>query len=132
MHRLLTFGAIDLRTDDGRVIAGVLSQPKRVALLSYLALREPAGFHQRNALLPLFWPESDEAHARNALRNALHFLRSELGTDVVISRGNDEVGINPDALWCDAVAFEKAVKQGRFGEALQYWRGPLLDGFLPQ
>jgi serine/threonine-protein kinase len=131
MIRLLTLGSVDLRSSDGRVIRSVLAQPRRLALLTYLTLKEPGAFHQRNALLPVFWPESDESRARNALRNALHFLRAELGVGTIISRGDDELGVHPDALWCDAIAFESAVRQQRFDEAMQYWRGPLLDGFLP-
>lgn len=131
MLRLLTLGGLDLRTDDGAPVRAVLAQPRRTALLVYLALREPLGFHQRNALLPVFWPDADESRARNSLRNALHHLRTSLGPDVIVARGDDELGINPGALWCDAVAFERAAQAGRSGEALQHWRGPLLDGFLP-
>jgi DNA-binding SARP family transcriptional activator len=39
--------------------------------------------------------------------------------------------VSSDALWCDTVAFERAISDGKLDEALQLWRGPLLPGFLP-
>ena len=60
----------------------VLAQPKRVALLAYLVVEGQRVPVPRDRLLALFWPESDEARARNALSQALHHLRQALGTDV--------------------------------------------------
>jgi DNA-binding SARP family transcriptional activator len=37
MIRLSLLGSLDLRASDGRQILSVLAQPKRVALLAYLA-----------------------------------------------------------------------------------------------
>jgi DNA-binding SARP family transcriptional activator len=65
MLELHTLGSVDLLGTEGEEVSGVLSQPKRLALLVYLAV-EP-GPHRRDTLLTLFWPESDETHARNAL-----------------------------------------------------------------
>src|SRR5439155_24373491 len=63
-----------------------------------------------------------------ALRQALHYLRRSLGDGVIVSRGHEDVGIAADALWCDAIAFENALDEGRLVEALQLYRGDLLVG----
>jgi len=46
---------------------------KVLALLAYFAAE--GGMHERQRLSRLFWPESDSAHARTALRITLHYLR---------------------------------------------------------
>ena len=45
-------------------------QPKRLALLAYLAVVGVRGALRRDTLLGLFWPESSEEEARRALRQA--------------------------------------------------------------
>jgi serine/threonine-protein kinase len=67
-------GSVDLKGSDGQALRSVLAQPKRVALLAYLAVARPNGYHRRDKLLGLFWPESDQEHGRAALRKALYFL----------------------------------------------------------
>ena len=94
---------------DGGEVDEVVRQPKRLAFLVYLALAEPRGFHRRDSLLPIIWPELPENRARNALNKTLHFLRSHLGDDVVESRGSAEVGLDPDKVWTDVAAFEDAL-----------------------
>src|SRR5919199_686078 len=108
MIRLTALGALDLRGPDGQELRSVLAQPKRLALLAYLALAAPRGFHRRDTLLALFWPEQDEEHARNALNQAAHFLRRALGADVLINRNDGEVGLDRQRFWCDATAFDDA------------------------
>lgn len=130
MIRLGLFGGVELVDAAGRSVTAVLEQPKRLALLVYLALAAPGAFRSRDAALALFWPESDEHRARSALNQALHFLRESLGPGVIARRGGGEVGIAADALWCDAVAFEQAVKSGDATEALRLYQGDLLPGFF--
>ena len=62
MLKLQLLGSLDL-VDTGRDVAPVLRRPKSVALLAYLAAARPKGFHRRDSLLPLFWPDLDQAHA---------------------------------------------------------------------
>src|SRR5262245_22488646 len=128
MLRLLTLGGLALERDGGEPLTQVLAHPKRLAVLLYLALHEPRGLHQRNALLALFWPESDESHARNALRNTVHFLRSVLGAETILGGAGDAIGIDPSSLSCDAVAFEQALAAGDHVEAMRLYRGPLAPG----
>ena len=129
--RVRTLGTIDVRLTHGPDDGGraVLSQPKRFALLAYLAAASPLGFHRRDTLLGLFWPELDLAQGRHALRQALHFLRQRLGA-VVIRRGDEDVGLDPSLLWCDAAAFEQAFDGGSHEVALDLYRGDFLPGFF--
>lgn len=129
MIRLRTLGALDLRAVNGEELRTVLAQPKRFALLAYLAVATPLGAHQRDTLIGLFWPEQDSEHARNALSQSLHFLRRWLGAELITGRGADELVVNRELLWCDAVAFENALDAGRMTEALELYRGDLLQGF---
>lgn len=129
MVRLLILGALDLRDAGEHEVTAVLSQRRRVALLAYLALAPAREFQHRATLAAMFSPEQDEPHARGALRQGLHFLRRALGSDLLITRGDEEVRLNPDACWCDATAFEAAAAAGRLEEAVRLYRGDLLGGF---
>lgn len=115
---------------DGVEIRSVLAQPKRFALLVYLALSGNRAFHRRDTLLALFWPESTEAHARGSLRTSLHFLRRSLGEAVIETRGSEEVAVRPGALACDVPRFEDAVHAEQWEAALKLYGGPLLPGFF--
>lgn len=129
MIELRTLGTLELRTTDGQELRPILQQPKRLALFAYLALAMPRRFHRRDALLVLFWPELDTEHARGSLRRSLHFLRRTLGDNVIVGRGDEEIGIAPDAVWSDVLAFEEASEAGDLATALSLYRGDLLDGF---
>lgn len=126
--QLRLLGALDLRGRDGREVSALLAQPRRVALLAYLALL-PHGYHQRATLLALFWPDSPEARARASLRQSLYVLRGALGADVLVGRGDEELRVDPERCWCDAAAFEAALDAGDHGAAAALYRGDLLDGF---
>jgi TolB-like protein/DNA-binding SARP family transcriptional activator len=128
MIRLRTLGALDLRNSEGQELRTVLAQPKRAALLVYLALAPPRGPHRRDTLLALFWPEQDTEHARNALSQAVHFLRRSLGAALVAGNG-EGLGLEWKDFWCDAIAFEEALDAGRLSDALELYRGDLLEGF---
>lgn len=129
MISLQLFGGLELRTDDGESARAVLAQPKRLALLVYLALARPRGHHRRDRLVAIFWPELDQERARAGLRNAIHFLRRELGQGIVANRGVEELAVDADALAVDALRFEAALDGGRDDEALALYRGELLPGF---
>ncbi len=127
MLRLKSFGAIALRGDDGD-LRGILTQPKRLALLLRLAAERPGTFLRRDTLLAMFWPELDTAGARNALRQALFHLRRELGEGVLVNRGDEEIGLDPTRISADAAEFEEAAALGRWREALELLRGDLAPG----
>src|SRR5687767_1444259 len=130
MIEFRTLGTLDLRRTDGYELHTLLAQPKRIALLAYLCLASPRGFHRRDTLLGLFWPDSDEAHARTSLRTTLHLLRKALGDDALLSRGDEEIAVNFNAVWCDGVAFDELIAANKASEALALYRGDLLSGFF--
>jgi len=123
-------GALSLTTGDGREVRSLLTQPRRLALLAYLAAATPRGLHRRDKLLALFWPDLDQEHARAALRQALHVLRSALGVDVVASRGDEEIGLDFERIRGDVAEFERAIESGRLAAGLELYRGDLLEGFF--
>ncbi|MDB4917449.1 MAG: transcriptional activator protein [Gemmatimonadetes bacterium] len=125
--RLRTLGVVEVRHHDGAVLKGLLSQPKRLALLIYLATARPRGFHRRDRLLALFWPELDDERARAALRGSLHFLRVALGADAIIARG-DEVAVDAALLTTDVDTLEAALSENRLADVVDAYSGAFLDG----
>jgi len=108
MIRFRMLGTVDLRDSGGRELRSVLRRPK--------------------LLVALLWPDLDNAHARNALRQALHALRDALGPEVVVARGEEELELSEQSFWCDPRAFAAALDAGRAEEALELCRGGLLTG----
>jgi DNA-binding SARP family transcriptional activator len=125
-----TLGPIDLRHGDGRAIHSVLAQPKRLALLAYLALAGPGRLRRRDILVSMFWPDQADDRARGALRQALRFLRTELGRRTLVSRGDEEVGVDPAGLRCDVGDFDAACDRKAWVDALALYGGSLLDGLF--
>ena len=123
-------GPLHLTDAHGRGVQSLLTRPRRLALLAYLAAATPRRLHRRDSLLPLFWPELDQEHARAALRQALHVIREALGPDVIVTRGDEEVGLDLERVSCDVVAFDRAVAAGQSCEALELYHGNLLEGFF--
>ncbi|HEY0671662.1 MAG TPA: BTAD domain-containing putative transcriptional regulator [Longimicrobiales bacterium] len=130
MIRLQTLGSLDLRAADGAVLHPVLRQSKRLALLAYLAIEKPGQFHRRDQLLGLFWPEADLRGARASLSQAVHFLRQHLGKEAIVNRGDEEIGLAADRVWCDAAAFQAHMAAGEFEEAVTLCQGDLLAGLF--
>lgn len=129
MIRFRMLGTLDLRDAQGHEVHSVLRRPKLLALLGYLAAARPRGFHRRDALVALLWPDLDHQHARNALRQAVHALRSAVGADVMLARGEEELGVNEESLWCDVREFDPALKAREAERALELYRGGLFNGF---
>ncbi len=125
---LNVLGTIELRgAPDGDAL---LAQPKRLAVLLYLMLATPRGYHRRDRIIGLFWPESTDHHARGALRKALHGIRQALGDDVILTRGDNEVAVNTSLVACDATRFDEAAAAGQYALMLELYRGDLLTGFF--
>ena len=129
MVEIRLLGPVSLRNKDGSFNDSFLSGPKRLALLTYLILAKPRGYHRRDTIIALFWPEKGQKGARNSLSNMLYQIRGSLGNSIVLNRGTEELCINRDLIWCDVFAFEENLKQDKLTPAIQLYRGDLLTGF---
>src|SRR3954467_5144681 len=112
MIEFRVLGGVRLARAEGDELRAVLAQPKRLALLAYLALERPGTFHRRDTLLSLFWGDFTAERARAALRRALHFLRRELGEGVLAGRGDEEVALDAERFTCDVTRFERLLDAG--------------------
>jgi DNA-binding SARP family transcriptional activator len=128
MIDIRVLGTLEVRGPDG-VPVGALTQPKRLALLLYLALAEPSGPKSRDSLMALLWPEADDESARHSLRNAIYALRQALGEAAFVSRGEGYVGLEPGLVRCDALEVRRLLAEGRWGDAVAGWGGELVPGF---
>lgn len=99
------------------------------ALFVFLATEPPGVFLRRDRLADLFWPETDQDHARANLRKLVYRIRGALGADVIESRGDEEVRLASGTCWCDVVEFRRAVAEGQFVRATELFQGPLMPGF---
>ena len=115
----------------------IFSTRKALALLVYLAL-EP-GFHSRDKLVTLLWPEADQDKGRANLRMALARLRDDLqGAKSVLQIERDAIGIRSNQLDLDVDGLKTTLKQmgqleldleEKLSAAAQLLRGDLLEGF---
>ena len=129
MFHLTVFGRFELTDAEGRDRLGAITQPKRLALLLFLAVDRPARWHRRDALTTLFWPELDQVNARSALRQAVHYLRHQLSAEILRTRGPEEIGLDFDLVTSDLADFEAAIAATDVHRALGLARGPLVPGF---
>jgi DNA-binding SARP family transcriptional activator/formylglycine-generating enzyme required for sulfatase activity/dienelactone hydrolase len=130
MIRFRTLGAIDLRDGNDTELRAILAQPKRLALLAYLALARRDAPRRRDTIVGLFWPELDESRARGALNSAIHFLRQWLGSETIESRSAQELAVDERYLWCDAASFDDAVAAHDHATALDLYKGEYLHGLI--
>ena len=130
MLRLTTFGGVAIQADSvGAAEPGAGSAvPRRALALLVLLAAAPAGGVSRDTLIAYLWPESDEEHARSALRQALHTLRRELAFPELVV-GGVTLRVNPALLTSDLREFDDARAAGDLERALTCYRGPFLDGF---
>lgn len=125
---LRLLGGLDLTGPDAAE-AAILTQPKRVALLAFLAAGPEGRFRRRDSLVGLFWPDADPESARHSLRQALYVLRREVGSETIRTRGDGEVSVDAALMTCDAARFETLAAEGRPAAAMEYYGGDLLPGF---
>jgi serine/threonine-protein kinase len=130
MYSFRTLGSLELRSASGEEVTGVLAGQKLVALLAYLAIASPHGHHRRDTIVGLLWPELTQERARAALRHSIYRLRGVLGANALVSRGDEDVGIDTALIECDAASFDDMLDGGHIAEALDLYKGDLLPGFF--
>lgn len=120
--RLITLGGLRAVDADGELdwLAG---QRVRAALLVHVAVE---GRVRRASLATILWPDSDEEHARSALRQSLYHLRRVLGADVVQALAHD-LRAGP-RVRTDVGDFAAALERGAPESAARLYAGPFLDG----
>lgn len=109
------------------VLGGPPAQRHRIALLALIVDAWPRPL-SRDRALALLWPERDDAGGRRLLNLAIHVLRSALGEEAIVSRG-DGLLLNPTHLWCDLHEVRAAIAADAPERVVELQTGPLLDGF---
>jgi DNA-binding SARP family transcriptional activator len=128
--KLTLFGGVQVEVEEGGQWRPVPIEPRRLALLAYLAADVAGRLHTRDSVLALLWPERPERLARLALRQSLHHLTTRLGPGLIVRRGRQLLGLDRERLSCDVHRFEEALRQARLGDALAEYRGDFLEGFV--
>ena len=123
-------GRVEARNGD-LLITRFNSHPT-AALLARLALY-PQRLHPREELAELLWPNAPPQAGRNRLRQALSTLRRLLepagqGGPPVFMADRQGVRVNPAALGCDALEFERCLQQGQWARAQELYVGELMPG----
>jgi len=126
MYTLRVLGGFALVGPTGEPVCG-LSQPRVEALLAVLAVSGDLGC-RRDRMLGFLWPDIDESRGRHSLSVALHAVRQVLGVEAIVARGEILV-LNPAVITSDIQEFTRALAATPLADALQSYRGPLLDGF---
>lgn len=119
---LTTLGSL-LVARDGVELDRLLRQRVRAALFIYLAVERRV---PREALTTVFWPDSTEMNARQALRQGLYHLRQSLGTEWVDARAHD-LAVAAEVR-TDVEAFANALERGDPEAAARLYHGPFLNG----
>jgi DNA-binding SARP family transcriptional activator len=95
--------------------------------LALLAMGGERGTSRERIQLHL-WPDSSPDRAGHALDQLLYATRRDLGYDSVLS-GAGDLRLNPAVIRADTWAFDDAIRNARWHDAVEVYAGPLLDGF---
>jgi DNA-binding SARP family transcriptional activator len=125
-YTLRVFGGFAIEAPPGTP-AGHTLQRRAEALLALLAVAGDLGC-TRDRLVALLWPESDKGRARHSLRDALHSIRHALGAEAVLGVG-ETLRLNRTVVATDVQRFTEELAASALEEAVDSYRGPLLDGF---
>jgi predicted ATPase len=132
--RIQTLGGLTV-TRGSQVITRFESS-RVAALLAYLALfsKHPAS---REELIELLWPEEETDRGKQRLRQAIYSLRRQLEPpgippNTVLNADRYSVGLNPQSFSCDAIDFNKLVREKQFVAAKSVYTGELLPGFYDE
>jgi DNA-binding SARP family transcriptional activator/Flp pilus assembly protein TadD len=118
-------GTLSLRDDAGTVPVAA-QQKRRLGLLAVLALAGKQGL-SRERVEAYLWPESSAALARHALDQTIYAIRNALGGEVILSTGR-ELRLNSEMVSADVWKFEDAILVAEWEQAVEHYKGPLLEG----
>ena len=111
-------------------VALTFATRKAVALLAYLAVT--GARPTRDALATMFWPEANQAAARNALRYTLGVLKKTIGREWLVS-DRESIALAPQAaLWLDVTAFRQQIASSQAHDPPETGAGPVCVDALTQ
>src|SRR3954464_8694685 len=126
MFVLELLGRFSLRADTGSVPLAA-RQTRPLGLLAVLALGSPRGL-SRHRIEAFLWPDSSADRARHALDQAVYTVRRALGSDVIVTTGQ-ELRLNSERVRVDVWTFDDALAVGDSAAVVGIYKGRLLDGF---
>jgi DNA-binding SARP family transcriptional activator len=112
---------------NGSSCPALAGRRRLLALLALSCSGGERGFSRERAIAA-FWPDTDEAHARNDLKQLVFCARRALGDDLFIGDAAALV-INPAVLPSDVEAVQRASRERRFEDVARLYAGEFLDGF---
>jgi DNA-binding SARP family transcriptional activator/TolB-like protein len=121
--QLRTLGA--LAVDSGE--ESTQRSRRALALLALAAGSGPDGVN-RESVIALLWPESDNDRAANSFRQVLHGIRRELGEGALVY-DSGRLSLNPTLFSVDLWNFNRALEAHELEAAAGHYRGPFLAGF---
>jgi DNA-binding SARP family transcriptional activator/predicted ATPase len=124
---LRTFGGLELLDGAGTNDPSLASRPRKLAVLSWLALR-PRRSATRDTVVGVFWPERDEHRALNSLSDALSHLRRVIGQEALVSRAREIVVADDAPLRVDALDLCAAAAAEDHARVVALYGGPFLEG----
>ncbi len=126
VYYLKTLGELSIH-EDGPDREPLLKNSKSLALLAYLAATSGRRA-RRDRLAHLFWPDTGRSRGLQSLRQALYYLRTRVGADLVLT-DDDAVVLDDDSVDVDLWELNQAVRNGRHERIVELYDGPFLDSF---
>jgi DNA-binding SARP family transcriptional activator/Flp pilus assembly protein TadD len=118
-------GGLSVESTSGPLPAAA-HQRRRLSLLAVLAVAGPRGL-SRERIQAYLWPESSAARARHTLDQLVYATRRDLGSDSIASSAND-LRLDSATVRADVWAFDDAIREARWEDAVGWYTGPLLQG----
>ncbi len=117
----MVLGDLRLESPDGTVLR---RRRKELALLAWVALRSVPV--RREEVAAAFWGETDDAHARQSLRQAVANIRKT--APAVLETDGETIAVAGGTLAVDLLELDAFAAAGDRASALGMWRGELLPG----
>jgi two-component SAPR family response regulator len=122
--QLYTLGGFGISVAGQSIDTGMWQRKQAVTLLKYLITQLDRPVH-RDRLLDCLWPDIDERRGWERLKVTMYSLRRELRArgikDEIIKTVNQAYLLRRDAVWIDAVAFDRLATEGRALQKKSLW-----------
>jgi DNA-binding SARP family transcriptional activator len=127
VFRILTLGGLTVESTE-RPAPMLQARLQGLGLLARLAVAGERGV-SRDKLVGYFWPEKDERSALHSLSQALHRVKTELGSDTLVA-GTRILRLDPEQISSDATDLTAAHANGDDARTVDLYSGPFLDGIF--